>query len=77
MNTRFFAILSIILMSGGAIAAQEGVPVYYQTQTQNANQMGYGQYASQGYTKYVGQSGQKQVVGTRSQSYEVPRPVAQ
>ncbi len=77
MNTRFFAILSAILMSGGAIAAQEGVPVYYQTQTQNANQMGYGQYASQGYTKYVGQSGQKQVVGTRSQSYEVPRPVAQ
>ncbi len=57
-----------------AFAASEGVPSYYQTgSAPNANQAAYGQYANAGYTKYVGQSGSKQVVGSRSYSYQVPR----
>ena len=57
-----------------AIAANEGVPSYYQTAaTQNANQASYGRYERQGYTKYVGQSGNKQVVGSRTYSYQAPR----
>ena len=56
-------------------AANEGVPSYYQTYSgPNANQASYGRYADRGYTKYVGQSGTKRVVGSRSYSYQVPRP---
>ena len=63
----FFAPLAVF-------AANEGVPSYYQTAAaQTANQAAYGQYAAQGYTKYVGQSGNKQVVGSRTYSYQVPR----
>lgn len=59
---------------GVAFAANEGVPSYYQTErAQNANQAGYNQYAAAGYTKYVGSSGNKQAVGSRSYSYQVPR----
>ncbi|MBD5389115.1 hypothetical protein HDR63_02575, partial [bacterium] len=65
MKTRLLAFLSGILLPGAVMASQEGVPVYYQSQA--AGQ------ASGGYAAYVGQSGQKQVVGTRSQTYQVPR----
>ena len=62
---------------GVAFAANEGVPSYYQTErAQNANQAGYNQYAAAGYTKYVGSSGNKQAVGSRSYSYQVPRQPA-
>ena len=62
---------------GAAFAANEGVPSYYQTaRAQNANQAGYNQYAAAGYTKYVGASGNKQAVGSRSYSYQVPRKPA-
>lgn len=58
-----------------AFAANEGVPSYYQSSSApNANQIGYDRYAEQGFTKYVGKSGNKQVVGSRSYSYQVPRP---
>ncbi|MDR1361076.1 MAG: hypothetical protein LBJ18_02075 [Rickettsiales bacterium] len=58
-----------------AFAAREGTPTYYQSAGQaNANQANYGAYQQQGYTKYVGQSGQKQIVGSNSYSYTVPRP---
>lgn len=57
-----------------AFATNEGVPAYYQkTAAPNANQMSYGEYQAQGYTKYVGQSGNKQIVGTNTYSYQVPR----
>lgn len=75
MRIRSIALLSGILAPFAAFAVNEGVPSYYQTYTTNANQQGYNQYANQGYTKYVGQSGQKQVVGTRSYTYQVPRPI--
>ena len=67
--------LSLIFAPFVAFAANEGVPSYYQTQSApNANQASYGRYVDQGYTKYVGQSGNKQVVGSRTYSYQVPRP---
>ncbi len=74
MKSRFYMFLSGIILPLAAFAANEGVPSYYQTNSgPNANQIGYGQYSQQGYSKYVGTSGQKQVVGTRSTSYQVPR----
>ncbi|MFQ6729645.1 MAG: hypothetical protein ACLRFK_01150 [Alphaproteobacteria bacterium] len=63
----FFAPLAVL-------AANEGVPSYYQTQNApTANQAAYNYYADQGYTKYVGQSGNKQVVGSRTYTYQTPR----
>ncbi len=75
MRKSLLAFFTGILMPGAVVAASEGVPVYYQSQSQNANQAAYGEYAAQGYSKYVGQSGQKQVVGTRTQTYQVPKAV--
>lgn len=74
MRKGIISFLSLILAPVVASAANEGVPSYYQTaRATNANQMGYNQYASQGYTKYVGTSNNKQVVGSRTYSYQVPR----
>ena len=78
MKARSILFLSGIFAPLAAFAANEGVPAYYQTSSApTANQMAYGQYADQGYTKYVGKSGNKQVVGSRSYSYQVPRPQVQ
>ncbi|MBN1324879.1 MAG: hypothetical protein JW974_01540 [Alphaproteobacteria bacterium] len=73
MKRQNFAFLIGVLLPFSVFAAQEGTPVYYQNQTNNANQANYGYYQNQGYTNYVGQSGQKQVVGSRNYSYQVPR----
>lgn len=74
MKARTISFLSGIFAPLVAFAANEGVPTYYQTSAApNANQSGYGRYADQGYTKYVGKSGNKQVVGSRTYSYQVPR----
>ena len=78
-KARIISFLSWICAPFAAFAANEGVPSYYQqSASPNANQLSYQQYANQGYTKYVGKSGSKQVVGSRSYSYQVPRaqPVA-
>ena len=73
MKTRFFALLSGLLLPFAAFGAYEGTPVYYQNSGMNANQANYGHYQRQGYTQYVGQNGQKQVVGTNNYVYQVPR----
>ena len=74
MRKGVISFLSLILAPVVASAANEGVPSYYQTErAATANQVGYNQYASQGYTKYVGTSGNKQAVGSRTYSYQVPR----
>ena len=74
MKAGKISFLTAILAPLAAIAANEGVPSYYQVAAQqNANQASYGQYAAQGYTKYVGQSGTKQVVGSRTYTYQKPR----
>ena len=74
MKTGEIAFLAAFLAPFVAFAANEGVPSYYQTApTMTANRAAYGQYANMGYTKYVGQSGQKQIVGTTTYTYQVPR----
>lgn len=77
MKSRLCIFLSGMILPLASFAANEGVPSYYQKSNgPNANQIGYDQYSQQGYSKYVGSSGQKQVVGTRSTSYQVPRATA-
>ncbi len=78
MKSGIIPFLGGVFASVAAYAATEGAPSYYQTTSApNANQIGYSQYQSQGYTKYVGQSGNKQIVGNRSYSYQVPRQTAE
>ena len=73
MRKRTIAFFAGILAPFAAFSANEGVPSYYQKSTGlNANQSGFNQYASQGYTKYVGASGAKQAIGSRTYSYQVP-----
>lgn len=74
MRKSLVSFLSGIFAPVAAFAVNEGVPSYYQTnRAPNANQAAYSSYANQGYTKYVGQSGNKQIVDTRTYSYQVPR----
>ena len=74
MRKGIVAFLPAILVHFSVFAANEGVPVYYQKSTQiNSNQINYGEYADKGYTKYVGKSGSKQVVGTRTYTYNNKR----
>ncbi len=76
MKGRNLSFLLGIIAPVAALAANEGVPAYYQTHaSDNANRAAYGEYAAAGYTKYVGQSGNKQIVNSRSYTYQVPRPV--
>jgi len=75
MKKGSFAFLLGMLIPTVAFASNEGVPSYYQkNDTTTVNRAAYGNYANQGYTQYVGQSGSKQIVGTNSYSYQVPRP---
>ena len=74
MKTGEIAFLAAFLAPFAAFAVNEGVPSYYQTTPNvSANRAAYGQYSNMGYTQYVGQSGQKQIVGTSSYTYQVPR----
>ncbi len=67
-------LLSAFSVSFAAFAANEGVPVYYQDSGEKtANQAAYGDYKSQGYSKYVGTTGSKQVVGNRTYTYRIPK----
>ena len=70
MRKALVSFLPAILIHFAAFGSNEGVPVYYQKGANaNSNQLNYGGYADQGYTKYVGTSGSKQVVGTRTYTY--------
>ena len=70
MKRGIISFLPAMLIHCAALAANEGVPVYYQdVPTVNTNQSNYGAYADSGYTKYIGKTGEKQVVGTRTYSY--------
>lgn len=77
MKKKNTALLLLFLAPLTAFAANEGVPSYYQKNSgPNANQVGYSKYQEQGYTNYVGNSGQKQVVASRTYSYQVPNQQA-
>ena len=74
MKRKFLALLCAFVPSFACAASNEGVPSYYADPGQpNANQVGYGKYQNYGYAQYVGASGQKQVLGSRQYSYQVPR----
>ena len=74
MKAGIISFLSSVFVPLAVFAANEGVPSYYQTPSApTANQASYNRYADQGYTKYVGQSGSKQVVGSRTYTYQTPR----
>lgn len=74
MKKYLISVLPAILIHLTAFGANEGVPVYYQKNAKsNSNQLNYDEYASKGYTKYVGSSGSKQVVGKRTYTYRNER----
>ena len=74
MRKVLLSFLPVVLAHFAATASNEGVPAYYQkAAAPNANQVNYGGYANQGYTKYVGNSGSKQIVGTRTYTYQTER----
>jgi hypothetical protein len=70
MKIKISPLFAAVFAPLAAFAAREGTPVYYQNQSANA----YYQpaYQNQGYTSYVGQNSQKQVVGQRQYTYQVP-----
>ena len=75
MKKNFFAFLCTFAAPLMSFASNEGVPSYYSsTTTINANNAGYTEYQKYGYTKYVGNSGHKQVLSSQNYSYQVPRP---
>lgn len=74
MRVKIISFLGALFTPVAAFASNEGVPSYYQNNSMiSANQAAYNQYQRQGYTKYVGQSGNKQIVGSQTYSYQVPR----
>ena len=74
MKKKFFALFCSIAASSACFASNEGVPSYYsKTPNMNANRAAYTKYQNYGYTKYVGNSGRKQIVSSKSYSYQVPR----
>lgn len=74
MRTGGIAFLLAFWAPFTVFASNEGVPSYYQTPSATtSNRAAYGKYANMGYSQYVGQSGQKQIVGTNTYSYSVPR----
>ena len=74
MRVKLVSLLGVFCVPFVAFASNEGVPSYYQNNsTTTVNRAAYNQYQQQGYTTYVGQSGSKQIVGSQSYSYQVPR----
>jgi len=74
MKRNLLAFLCAVLPGFAGFASNEGVPAYYaDTGRPNANQNGYNTYQNYGYAKYVGTSGKKQVIGSNTYSYQVPR----
>ena len=80
MKTKFLSILCGFCVPLACAASNEGVPSYYQNRApMNANRAGYANYQNQGYTKYVGNTGKKQILSSQTYSYQVPvaRPMMQ
>ena len=76
MRTKFLSVFCGIAIPLSCFASNEGVPSYYSSgPTINANRAAYSKYQRQGYTRYVGNTGKKQVVARNTYSYDVPRPI--
>ena len=74
MKDKFLAFLCVFAAPFACFASNEGVPPYYSSGTpDNANRLGYTKYQNYGYTKYVGNTGKKQILDSQTYSYQVPR----
>lgn len=74
MKRQILSILCVIAAPLCGFASNEGVPVFYKNNpSMNANRNAYAKYKQYGYTDYVGNAGQKQVISSQSYSYQVPR----
>lgn len=74
MKRKFLAFFCAFAAPFAASASNEGVPSYYsKNYVNNANRAGFEKYQSYGYTKYVGNSGNKQILSSETYSYRVPR----
>jgi len=74
MKKKFLAFLCGISASFACFASNEGVPSYYTDNgPTNANRAAYNKYKDYGYTKYVGNTGKKQIISSETYSYQVPR----
>ena len=73
MRKNLLALLCTVAAPFACFASNEGVPSYYSQNAQmNANRLGYTKYQNYGYTKYVGNSGSKQILSSNTYSYQVP-----
>ena len=73
MKTRFLSVLCGFVAPLACLASNEGVPSYYQSAAvPNANSRGYNNYQQYGYTRYVGNTGKRQVLSSQNYSYQVP-----
>ncbi len=74
MKTKFWVILGLFTAPLSGFASNEGVPVFYNKNTAtNANRNAYAKYQKYGYTDYVGNTGQKQIIASNQYSYKVPK----
>ena len=74
MKKKFLTFLCAVVPHFACFASNEGVPAYYADPgSPTANQVGYDTYQNYGYSQYVGGSGKKQIIGSNTYSYQVPR----
>lgn len=75
MKKSFLSVLCGFVIPLSCFASNEGVPSYYANPTQmNANRAAYGKYQQYGYTKYVGNTGKRQVLSSENYSYQAQNP---
>ena len=73
MKKKYLALLCTIASPFACLASNEGVPSFYANNPNiNANRAAYNQYKQYGYTKYVGNTGKRQILSSRNYSYQVP-----
>jgi len=87
MKTRFLSVLCGIVAPLACFASNEGVPSYYQTNTRSGlNRNAYGKYQQRNnyqqvnnsqprnYVQYAGNNGARQILSSKTYSYQVPIP---
>ena len=70
MKIKFLPFLLGFMSPIAAFASREGVPIYYQNAQQNNGNAQMNQYGAS--SSYIGQSGQRYVIGSRSYTYQQP-----
>ena len=73
MRARFISLLCGIVAPLSCMASNEGVVVYNSQNAKiNANRNAFQKYQQMGYSQYVGKNTPKQILGSRTYSYQVP-----